>query len=203
MCQLQDGAGSTGGIQAGMGWTDSHLHRFSLGGVFDRNAEQFLCPFDVEEGEDDDGTPEQDVRLDECLADPGDVLHYYVQATDSDGRVSTMPSDTSGFLDFDPTSLYVSAPMDAYATRVLAELPEVDGFLFKSRSPSCGPHDVKIYRGESPDATSRRGAGVFADAVAARHPGLPMEILLKVFGVCVELNIPFHPDEQNYHVYRQ
>jgi len=28
---------------------------------------------------------------------PGDVLHYYIQATDSDGRVSMLPNDTSGF----------------------------------------------------------------------------------------------------------
>lgn len=72
-------------VQAAMGWTDSHLHRFSLGEVFDRNAEQFLCPFDVEEG-DDEGIPEQDVRLDECLAAPGDVLRYVYDYGDDWGH---------------------------------------------------------------------------------------------------------------------
>ena len=43
--------------------------------VWDRDAELYLCPFDVEEGE-DEGTPEQDVRLDEVLVDVGDTLHY-------------------------------------------------------------------------------------------------------------------------------
>ena len=63
-------------IQASFGWTDSHLHRFALGeSVYDQDAEKFLCPFDVEEG-DDDGVPEQEVRLDEVLAEPGDVLLY-------------------------------------------------------------------------------------------------------------------------------
>lgn len=63
-------------IQAAFGWTDSHLHRFSLGGdAFDREAELFLCPFDVEEG-DEDGTPASEVRLDETLQEMGDVLHY-------------------------------------------------------------------------------------------------------------------------------
>ena len=28
---------------------------------------------------------------------PGDQLHYFVQATDTDGRVTTLPADTSGF----------------------------------------------------------------------------------------------------------
>jgi hypothetical protein len=55
-------------LQGAFGWTDSHLHRFALGGSpFDRNTEQFLCPYDVAEGE-DDGTPAKDVTLDGCLS---------------------------------------------------------------------------------------------------------------------------------------
>jgi hypothetical protein len=57
------------------GWTDSHLHRFSAGPPrTGRDSEQYLCPFDVDEG--DVGVPEQDVRLDEVLVDPGDRLYY-------------------------------------------------------------------------------------------------------------------------------
>ena len=63
-------------IQVAFGWTDSHLHRFAVGtSVWDRDAELYLCPFDVEEGE-DEGTPEQEVRLDEVLVDVGDKLLY-------------------------------------------------------------------------------------------------------------------------------
>jgi hypothetical protein len=70
-------------LQAAFGWTDSHLHRFALGGsVFDLNAELFLCPWDVEEG-DDDGVPAKDVRLDETLTVPGDVLRYCYDYGDS------------------------------------------------------------------------------------------------------------------------
>jgi hypothetical protein len=62
-------------LQVAFGWTDSHLHRFSAGpSLYDRDAEQYLCPFEVEEGE--EGTPEQEVRLDEVLADAGDTLFY-------------------------------------------------------------------------------------------------------------------------------
>jgi Plasmid pRiA4b ORF-3-like protein len=62
-------------LQSAFGWTDSHLHRFALGGSpFDQNSEMFLCPYDIEEGE-DDGTPAKDVMLDETLSEPGDVLH--------------------------------------------------------------------------------------------------------------------------------
>ncbi len=63
-------------LQVAFGWTDSHLHRFALGeSVWDEDAEKFLCPYDVEEG-DDDGVPAAEVRIDEVLAEPGDLLRY-------------------------------------------------------------------------------------------------------------------------------
>ncbi|MGI5187683.1 plasmid pRiA4b ORF-3 family protein [Promicromonospora sp. CA-289599] len=63
-------------IQDAFGWEDAHLHRFALGGsVWDRDAQLFLCPYDVAEGE-DQGTPEEQVRLDQVLNEPGDVLEY-------------------------------------------------------------------------------------------------------------------------------
>ncbi|HEU5417326.1 MAG TPA: plasmid pRiA4b ORF-3 family protein [Streptosporangiaceae bacterium] len=62
-------------MQAAFGWTDSHLHQFGSGsGHYDPGTEQYLCPFQVEEGE--PGIPEGDVRLDEVLAEPGDKLLY-------------------------------------------------------------------------------------------------------------------------------
>ncbi len=109
-------------LQAAFGWTDSHLHRFAIGGSpFDRNAELFLCPYDVEEGE-DDGTPASEVTLDETLAEPGDVLRYCYDYGDSwdltialesiqpvndsaplavciDGRRSAPPEDCGGLRD--------------------------------------------------------------------------------------------------------
>lgn len=66
-------------LQAAFDWTDSHLHRFSVGGrPFDRTSQIFLCPYDAEEGEFDDegGMVATVVRLDETLQEPGDVLHY-------------------------------------------------------------------------------------------------------------------------------
>jgi hypothetical protein len=40
---------------------------------------------------------------------PGDVLHYYMQATDSDGRTTTLPGNTDGFDDFTPNTVYSRA----------------------------------------------------------------------------------------------
>ena len=70
-------------LQGAFSWTNSHLHRFALGGgPFDADSQLFLCPFDVEEGE-DEGVPTESVRLDETLQDVGDVLRYVYDYGDS------------------------------------------------------------------------------------------------------------------------
>ncbi len=68
-----------------------------------------------------------------------------------------------------------SGEMNAFAEKYLAGLGPVDGFLLKSRSPSCGTRDVKIYNetGNVLPATSRQG--LFGAAVLSRFPLLPIE----------------------------
>ena len=70
-------------LQASFGWWDYHLHRFALGGhPFDRHSQLFLCPPEMEMG-DDEGTATADVRLDEVMQEPGDVLRYAYDYGDS------------------------------------------------------------------------------------------------------------------------
>ena len=62
-------------VQTAFGWTDSHLHEFASGKDYYHAAtEHYLCPFSVDDGE--IGVPEEDVRLDEVLAESGDKLFY-------------------------------------------------------------------------------------------------------------------------------
>jgi Plasmid pRiA4b ORF-3-like protein len=120
-------------LQAAFGWTDSHLHRFALGGdPFEQHSELFLCPYDVEEGE-DDGTPASEVRLDETLQEPGDVLRYVYDCGDSweltlrleevrpaarqaptavciDGRRAAPPEDCGGITDVDELAEVLDDP---------------------------------------------------------------------------------------------
>ena len=59
-------------VQAAMGWTNSHLHRFRTGS--DHRSPYFVTPFDVEEGE--DGVLEEGVRLDQLVTTEADELWY-------------------------------------------------------------------------------------------------------------------------------
>lgn len=59
-------------IQAAMGWTDSHLHRFRTDR--DHRSPYFVNSFDLDEGE--DGVLEDDVRLDQLVSTEGDALWY-------------------------------------------------------------------------------------------------------------------------------
>lgn len=59
-------------IQAAMGWTNSHLHRFSTAAGHD--APYFVTEFDIDEG--DDGVLEDEIRFDQLVSGKGDTLWY-------------------------------------------------------------------------------------------------------------------------------
>ena len=59
-------------IQAAMGWSNSHLHRFRTGR--DHRSPYFVTTFDLDEGE--DGLLEDDVRMDQLLTEKDDELWY-------------------------------------------------------------------------------------------------------------------------------
>lgn len=59
-------------IQEAMGWYNSHLHKFRT--ASDHRSPSFLTQFDLDEG--DEGVLEDDVRLDQLVAEKGDELWY-------------------------------------------------------------------------------------------------------------------------------
>jgi hypothetical protein len=110
-------------LQAAFGWTDSHLHQFSL--EFGRSLprmQQILSAFDVADGA--DGVPETELRLDQVLGKKDDKLRYTYdfgdgwehllkleaveprQATDASvrciaGRRQGAPEDVGGIYSYD------------------------------------------------------------------------------------------------------
>jgi uncharacterized protein YbgA (DUF1722 family)/uncharacterized protein YbbK (DUF523 family) len=65
--------------------------------------------------------------------------------------------------------------MEDFTTGFLDGLEDVDGFIMKAKSPSCGMGDVKIYHGTAPDSRRTRGNGFFSGEVRRRYGGLPAE----------------------------
>ncbi len=61
----------------------------------------------------------------------------------------------------------------AYADRVVEEVASLRGYIFKSKSPSCGMQNVKVHNAANEEVA--RGAGKFAEALMKRFPQLPVE----------------------------
>ncbi|HEX5131347.1 MAG TPA: DUF523 domain-containing protein [Candidatus Krumholzibacteria bacterium] len=67
--------------------------------------------------------------------------------------------------------------MNAFAARFLDWIGEkgVDGFILKSRSPSCGHGDTAIFAGASGEELQELESGLFARAARARFPDAVIE----------------------------
>ena len=72
----------------------------------------------------------------------------------------------------DDPSLDYTDRLVGYASEVAAALGDVHGYIFADRSPSCGLAGVKVYAGDG--SFERVGRGVYAAAVVAGHPDLPV-----------------------------
>lgn len=84
-----------------------------------------------------------------------------------------------------PTLTFVKTPADGGVTDLTQQLidacqpmlkrcHDLDGFILKKDSPSCGMERVKVYQ-DSGHPHSERSAGLFARALMQQHPNLPVE----------------------------
>ena len=74
------------------------------------------------------------------------------------------------------TGLDHTEKMLAFTEKFLSGLGEVDGFILKERSPSCGMKNVKLYPGPGKvQALGSKNAGLFGGAVLKQYPGVPIE----------------------------
>lgn len=72
----------------------------------------------------------------------------------------------------DPERDYTDA-LTTYATEQLRRLSDLSGYIFKSRSPSCGINDVPVHS-ESGEVMANGGRGAFAAEWLRRRPTLPV-----------------------------
>ena len=69
----------------------------------------------------------------------------------------------------------VTDTMNQVTGTILDRLPGVDGFILKSRSPSCGIKDTKYFPKMGKSAALGKAAGFFGEAVLARFKKYPVE----------------------------
>ncbi len=65
--------------------------------------------------------------------------------------------------------------MTGFAESFLSQVGPVEGFVLKSRSPSCGLTDSKVYSSSEPPMPSGKDAGLFARAVLERFGDAAVE----------------------------
>ena len=73
------------------------------------------------------------------------------------------------------TGRELTEEMTNFTKEFLDSLEDIDGFILKGRSPSCGTKDVKIYVGKEKAVGSFKGAGLFGKAVTVRYPNKAVE----------------------------
>jgi uncharacterized protein YbbK (DUF523 family) len=72
----------------------------------------------------------------------------------------------------DDTTIDITESLQHYCDRRIPELEQLDGFILKSRSPSCGLNSTPVFiDGSCVTETSR---GMFARELCKRYPGLPV-----------------------------
>jgi uncharacterized protein YbgA (DUF1722 family)/uncharacterized protein YbbK (DUF523 family) len=60
-----------------------------------------------------------------------------------------------------------------FSKKILPKMSELDGFIFKKGSPSCGISHVRIYQG--PGKVPKQGQGLFSAAFEKNYPLIPIE----------------------------
>ena len=73
------------------------------------------------------------------------------------------------------TGLEVTEKIRTFSTQFLSSLSDVDGFILKYRSPSCGMKDVKVYSGPAKAGAVSKIPGFFGGAVVNSFPDLAIE----------------------------
>ncbi len=69
----------------------------------------------------------------------------------------------------------VTEEMDRFTDQFISRLPEVDGFIFKSGSPTIGIRNIKVYSGVKDAAVIEKSSGFFANKILAKYSGYPIE----------------------------
>jgi uncharacterized protein YbgA (DUF1722 family)/uncharacterized protein YbbK (DUF523 family) len=108
------------------------------------------------------------------LGTPRETMRLMLKGRPDRDRGATYAPDRVAVI-VNKTGIDVTAVLASYSEQKVASLvgQRLDGFVLKKDSPSCGMERVKVYAETGP--AERGGRGVFAAALIARLPNLPVE----------------------------
>ncbi|MFA5102640.1 MAG: DUF523 and DUF1722 domain-containing protein [Candidatus Thermoplasmatota archaeon] len=89
--------------------------------------------------------------------------------------IRIVEKQTKKYLIQPTTDRDVTEDMKSFAQKYLPSLTDIEGFLLKSQSPSCGTRDVKIYPAILHSAPVHREAGFFGEQVLHQFSHLAIE----------------------------
>jgi len=72
----------------------------------------------------------------------------------------------------DDPSIDITEPMEQFCQQRSLQLNSIQGYIFKSKSPSCGVTDVPLFNPQG--EVISMGAGLFAQTMLQRYPNLPI-----------------------------
>ena len=73
------------------------------------------------------------------------------------------------------TELDMTGKISSFGSNFLKGLKDVDGFILKSKSPSCGISGVKVYLSTEKNPPVKKGSGLFGGMVKDTFPLVPIE----------------------------
>ena len=100
------------------------------------------------------------------LGVPRDPIRLVTEERDGSGAVQLVQPSTGRDL---------TESMTGFAHEFADATDRVDGLLLKSRSPSCGIKDVKLYAGPEDAPVAGKGPGMFAGIMMERFPDVAVE----------------------------
>jgi uncharacterized protein YbgA (DUF1722 family)/uncharacterized protein YbbK (DUF523 family) len=74
----------------------------------------------------------------------------------------------------------VTGKMEKFSKDLVSSIEEIDGFILKDRSPSCGLKDVKVYRSLKPGSSTGKTSGFFGKEVLERFGHLAVETEMRL-----------------------
>lgn len=73
------------------------------------------------------------------------------------------------------TKIDLTDEMNKFSKNFLSENTEIDGFILKSKSPSCGINDAKIYSSIEKGSQYKKGKGFFTKEIVKNYPSFCVE----------------------------